>query len=156
MSCRSISATNPPVHRCARLSLSAAVVAAILALVVEKVGAGGDCSAFPCGNNGNKVLVCHVPPGNPENAHTICVSPNAVPAHLGNHEGDHCGECTADGTIVYAGDVSGDGFVGVADLLQVIVSWGACPQKPEACSGDLDVDGWVDVADFLLVLMNWD
>ncbi len=29
-----------------------------------------------------KVLICHIPPGNPENAHTISVSVNAVPAHL--------------------------------------------------------------------------
>jgi hypothetical protein len=155
MSCRSIGALNP-VQRCARLSLSVAMLAAIPALVVEKAGAGGDCSPFPCGLNGNKVLVCHAPPGNPANAHTICISPNAVPAHLGHHPGDHCGDCAPGGTIVYAGDVSGDGFVGVADLLQVIVSWGACPQQPEACPGDLDVDGSVDIADFLLVLMNWD
>ena len=29
-----------------------------------------------------KVDVCHVPPDNPANAHTINVSPNAVPDHL--------------------------------------------------------------------------
>jgi len=35
------------------------------------------------GNSGNqKVEMCQIPPGNPANAHTICVSPNAVPAHL--------------------------------------------------------------------------
>jgi 6-phosphogluconolactonase (cycloisomerase 2 family) len=45
-----------------------------------------------CGNNNNKVLVCHIPPSNPSNQHTICVSPNAVPAHLGH--GDHLGECS--------------------------------------------------------------
>ena len=26
--------------------------------------------------------MCQIPPGNPGNAHTICVSPSAVPAHL--------------------------------------------------------------------------
>jgi hypothetical protein len=35
-----------------------------------------------CVNNNNKVLVSHIPPGNPDNAHTICISENAVPAHL--------------------------------------------------------------------------
>lgn len=30
----------------------------------------------------SKVLVCHMPPGHPENAHVISVSENAVPAHL--------------------------------------------------------------------------
>lgn len=35
------------------------------------------------GNSGNqKVEMCHIPPGNPGNAHTICINANAVPAHL--------------------------------------------------------------------------
>ena len=29
-----------------------------------------------------KVVVCHIPPGNPANAHNICISPNGVPAHI--------------------------------------------------------------------------
>ena len=40
---------------------------------------------------GDKVLVCHIPPGNPENAHTIEIAPPALRAHL-NH-GDTVGEC---------------------------------------------------------------
>jgi hypothetical protein len=39
----------------------------------------------------DKVEICHVPPGNPDNAHTICVSANAVAAHLAH--GDYLGEC---------------------------------------------------------------
>jgi len=42
-----------------------------------------------------KVLICHIPPGNPENAHTISVSVNAVPAHLAH--GDTEGPCPVDG-----------------------------------------------------------
>jgi hypothetical protein len=38
-----------------------------------------------------KVVICHIPPGEPENAHTISVSPNAVPAHLAH--GDSLGPC---------------------------------------------------------------
>ncbi len=45
-----------------------------------------------CGNNNNKVLVCHIPPGNPGNAHTICISANGVPAHLAH--GCTLGSCT--------------------------------------------------------------
>lgn len=45
-----------------------------------------------CGKKGNKVLVCKVPPGNPGNAHTICVSPNAVASHLAT--GSYLGNCT--------------------------------------------------------------
>ena len=38
-----------------------------------------------------KVDVCHIPPGNPENAHTITISENALAAHL--EHGDHLGPC---------------------------------------------------------------
>lgn len=38
-----------------------------------------------------KTSICHVPPGNPGNAHTISVAPNAVPAHLAH--GDSMGAC---------------------------------------------------------------
>ncbi len=38
-----------------------------------------------------KVTICHIPPGNPSNAHTITVGASAVNAHL-NH-GDTLGEC---------------------------------------------------------------
>lgn len=42
-----------------------------------------------------KVVICHVPPGNPDNAHTIEVSENAVDAHLAH--GDYLGACTTGG-----------------------------------------------------------
>jgi hypothetical protein len=35
--------------------------------------------------------ICHVPPGNPSNAHTIWVGASAVPAHL--RHGDYAGPC---------------------------------------------------------------
>jgi hypothetical protein len=54
---------------------------------------GGVQECPPCGKKLNKALVCHVPPGNPTNEHDICISPNAVPAHLSKHEGDRCGPC---------------------------------------------------------------
>ncbi len=37
------------------------------------------------------VTLCHIPPGNPDNAHTITVGAPAVKAHL--HHGDHLGAC---------------------------------------------------------------
>jgi hypothetical protein len=39
-------------------------------------------SASPVQAGEDKISVCHVPPGNPENAHVIWVGPAAVPAHL--------------------------------------------------------------------------
>ena len=39
-----------------------------------------------------KVVVCHTPPGNPDNQHTITVGSPAVQAHL--KHGDTLGPCT--------------------------------------------------------------
>jgi len=41
-----------------------------------------------------KVVICHIPPGNPANAHTIEVSENAVDAHMAH--GDVLGPCPVD------------------------------------------------------------
>jgi hypothetical protein len=46
-------------------------------------------SVVAAGNG--KVDICHIPPGNPSNAHTITVSKSAVPAHLAH--GDKLGDC---------------------------------------------------------------
>ncbi len=52
-----------------------------------------------CGNNDEKVAVCHTTPGNPANAHTICINADGVPAHLAH--GCSLGSCGF-------GDYSGD------------------------------------------------
>ncbi|HEU0035245.1 MAG TPA: hypothetical protein VFQ53_31685 [Kofleriaceae bacterium] len=44
-----------------------------------------------------KELICHIPPGNPENAHTICVSDHAVETHV-SHHGDTIGACATEPT----------------------------------------------------------
>ena len=59
-----------------------------------------ECSA---GNSGKmKVEMCQIPQGNPNNAHTICVSPSSVPAHIANgcllgacDEQNNCGNVSA-------------------------------------------------------------
>jgi hypothetical protein len=50
-----------------------------------------------------KQLICHVPPGNPDNEHDLCVGTPAVPAHLAH--GDRSGSC-GDGSV---GPPCGDG-----------------------------------------------
>lgn len=49
------------------------------------------------GDGGERVTICHIPPGNPDNAHTITISINAWPAHRDNH-GDTMGPCPGDGS----------------------------------------------------------
>jgi len=68
-------------------SLSALLTPALLLLGL----AGFAAPSF--GAPASKVDVCHVPPGNPANFHTIRVSENAVPAHLDH--GDILGPCDA-------------------------------------------------------------
>jgi hypothetical protein len=48
----------------------------------------------PRPDDDGKVTICHIPPGNPGNAHTITVGASAVDAHLAH--GDHLGPCTGD------------------------------------------------------------
>jgi hypothetical protein len=64
--------------------------------------------------HGNKVTICHVPPGNPANAHTITVSRQGADAHLRQHSGDYEGACRTDTTTTPPGectcDYNGDGL----------------------------------------------
>ncbi|MEZ4297305.1 MAG: hypothetical protein R3B70_20240 [Polyangiaceae bacterium] len=74
---------------------------------------GEDASpvAGALGNGGGgSVTVCHIPPGNPANAHTITVGSSAVPAHLAH--GDTLGACDDDGD---GGDGGDDGSGGSGD-----------------------------------------
>jgi hypothetical protein len=66
----------------ARLTLCSAVAAGLTMSAPRPASAGG----VP------KVTICHIPPGNPENAHEITVGAPAVPAHLAH--GDLVGSCT--------------------------------------------------------------
>jgi hypothetical protein len=42
-----------------------------------------------------KTTICHVPPGNPANAHTLCIGTPAVSHHLANHP-DYLGPCKVE------------------------------------------------------------
>ncbi|MBZ4418682.1 hypothetical protein [Myxococcus sp. RHSTA-1-4] len=56
----------------------------------EGNGNGGGIARDP-----SKVTICHIPPGNPANAHSITVGLPAVKAHL--KHGDTLGACGSDG-----------------------------------------------------------
>ena len=62
------------------------------------------CFVFASSTNAApaRVDVCHIPPGDPDNFHTITVSENALPAHLSHGDlagscGDFCGWLCDDG-----------------------------------------------------------
>ena len=55
---------------------------------VQLIWSNIDCSN---NTNGTKIKICHVPPGNPSNCQTVCISVNAAPALLAN--GSYIGNC---------------------------------------------------------------
>ncbi len=57
--------------------------------------------------------------------------------------------------VAQVADITGDCTVDVLDLLELLNSWGACPDPRSECPADLHEDGVVDVVDLLLLLMDW-
>lgn len=49
------------------------------------------------------------------------------------------------------GDVDGDGFVDVDDMIAVLGAWGPCV----GCAADIDGSGAVDTNDLLVILAGW-
>jgi hypothetical protein len=74
-----------------------------------------------------RVTVCHIPPGNPANAHTITVGAPAVRAHL--RHGDTRGACESTD----AGTPDGDAGTGEPDA-------GGSGSQPDAGTGSGDPD----------------
>jgi len=54
-----------------------------------------DLESYPVDYERKKIEICHVPPGNLDNAHTLSISVNAMRAHLAH--GDYMDECTENG-----------------------------------------------------------
>ena len=77
----------------------------------------------------SKVCICHHPPGNPENGHTICIGEPAVPAHL--RHGDTMGECPVicDGNE----DCRANQFCKRADGVCDEGASGVCTNLPVTC-----------------------
>ena len=77
--------------RFARLLAGLSVCVAAGALSSIAVATSDGTAAAHQYEYGGKVVICHRPPGNPANMHTITVSENAVPAHM--KHGDTTGPC---------------------------------------------------------------
>jgi len=82
----------------------------------------GTLPPFPSGSEGpfrvafhkhhtNKLAICHAPPGNPSNAHTLDISISAYNAHHSNHPDDYFGPCEGES---YRRSLLGDG-IGLLD-----------------------------------------
>jgi len=88
---------------------------------VTAAAATGASAGAGAGAGTTKVTICHIPPGNPSNAHTITVGQPAVRAHLAH--GDTVGACGSGG----GGGGGGGGECGGIGT--------ACTQSSSCCAG---------------------
>lgn len=117
---------------------------------------GGGCS-------GDKVTICHLPPGNPGNIQEVCISTNAVPAHEAHGDyaplafwpdadGDGFGDATA---MAESGCTVPPGYVENSDDCD---DWDATinPNATEVCDGvDNNCDGQVDEGGVCVTCPCW-
>jgi len=79
----------------------------------------------------DRVCVCHIPPGNPDNAHTICVGAPAARAHI--RHGDTMGPCP----VICGGEAgdtcASDQFCKKADGVCDEGAEGVCTDLPTPC-----------------------
>ncbi|MBN1343768.1 MAG: hypothetical protein JXQ73_13880 [Phycisphaerae bacterium] len=119
-----------------------------------KIGIGRICIEF--GNpppEPEKVVLCHIPPGNPDKAFTITVAASAVDAHLAH--GDYLGPCNGDDPAgdqdpndVDPTDADGDGVPDSVDQCPNTPADEAADDNGCSCSQrDQDGDGVSDCDD---------
>ena len=72
-----------------RAAISTGILISVLLLIPWPAAAAPGCGE----GDTSKTTICHLPPGNPANAQTLCVGNAAVAAHLDNHPGDSVGPC---------------------------------------------------------------
>jgi cell division protein FtsN len=71
------------------------LIATAVILIAGVVVTATQQAAFAQPTNPKKVTICHIPPGNPDNRHTITEGAPAVAADVRNH-GDYIGACQPD------------------------------------------------------------
>jgi len=84
---------------------------------------GFDDDSMWYSDGGNKVTICHIPPGNPENAHPITISVNALPAHIAH--GCIVGPCnTTSGNIYYTtfhNHINGNATPEITEIMEYMI-----------------------------------
>ncbi|MCZ6494030.1 MAG: hypothetical protein O6933_08125 [Planctomycetota bacterium] len=108
---------------------------------------GQDCETFPCPPLG----ACCRPDGTCQiTGQRFCEN-----TFDGTYQGDgvKCQDISC--TRPCPADLSGDGEVGILDLLVLLSNWGLCPNSPAPCPADLNGDSAVGILDLLELLANW-
>jgi hypothetical protein len=79
------------------------IIGTICLIAVLSINNENETNLLALNDTDEKVVICHIPPGNPDNAHAIEVSINAVDAHLAH--GDSIGDCSNnDADVPASGD----------------------------------------------------
>jgi hypothetical protein len=87
---------------------------------LDQVQSIEEVDAYRCGN-GHQIYICHIPPGNSAQRHTLCVGAPAVAAHIKHHKahdtqlGDYVGQCVADSSSGGSDPTTGDSGATVGD-----------------------------------------
>jgi hypothetical protein len=114
-----------------RLSIFVVIVpACLLSMATSALAEAGVCRT----DSSHEATICHVPPGNPDNPQTICVTNGAARSHFAKHAGDSTGPC---------GPRCGDGQCSAEEHCD------SCPQDCGECvsqCGDGQCDGDEDCA----------
>ena len=90
------------------------------------------------------VTVCHVPPGNPADAHTISVSPFAVDAHLAHGDQlDSCAPvCRGEGQACTSSDqCCSENCDGSTCVPACTANGSTCTSNPDCCSDLCSAEG---------------
>ena len=80
----------------------------------------------------------------------VAAAPDSLVGHAVMISTAHGG---SDNSEVTSADLTGNGIVDVADLMELLGQFGPCPG---CCSANLDHNEMVDVSDLLIVLGEWD
>ncbi len=157
---------------CCGYLITVAAIAGLGFLALHTPAAPPPLSAAKEGaaQEGGLIEVCHCPPGNPDNCHTILINPAALPAHLAH--GDTLGRCECepappgmvswwDGDAVIgttAFDIQNDndgtltggvgivpGKVGQAFGFDGVDDFVAVPDAPSLNPESVTVDAWVNL-----------
>lgn len=87
---------------------------------LDQVQSIEEVDAYRCGN-GHQIYICHIPPGNSAQRHTLCVGAPAVAAHIKHHKAhdtqlsDYVGQCVADSSSGGSDPTTGDSGATVGD-----------------------------------------
>jgi hypothetical protein len=113
---------------------------------LDQVQSIEEVNAYRCGN-GHQIYICHIPPGNSAERHTLCVGAPAVAAHIKHHKAhdsqlsDYVGQCVGDSSSGGSDPTTGDSGATAGDGGATAGDGGATAGDGGATAGSDATDG---------------